>query len=432
MDMQEIQKTEDRPERAVLVGLLLEDIAHDADPLAELKALCETAGAEVVGEVVQKRNHIDPSYFLGRGKIEEVGALAEATEADLVVFDNDLSPGQVRNVERYVPCKVIDRSEVIMDIFAQHAQTKMSRLQVELAQLEYELPRLKRMWTHLDRLDGGGIGTRGPGERQLEVDRRLMRKRISDLKRELEHIQARQERQVATRREFTTVSLVGYTNAGKSTLMRRLTGSDVLVEDKLFATLDTKTSLWEVVPGEKVLLSDTVGFIRKLPHHLIASFKATLEEARQADLLLHVIDAGDPDLVRHHAIVDEVLDELGCLGKPRLTVLNKMDTVESVTELNILHARLDDAVEVSAVEGTGLDELRQRIVEFIDTQRVVLEIEAHSGNGKLLSYLYEQGQVIDRQYHGSRVNLRVKMDRRKVRGVERFDGAVEVRQAEAP
>jgi GTP-binding protein HflX len=415
------------------VGLInVEDSDRDAEPLAELRALVETAGADVVAEITQNRAGIDPSYYLGRGKIEEVGQTANALGAGLVIFDNDLSPGQVRNVERYVSCKVIDRSEVIMDIFATRARTKMARLQVELAQLEYEMPRLKRMWTHLDRLDGGGIGTRGPGERQLEVDRRLMGKRIRDLKRDLSQIEARQERQVRSRHDFTTVSLVGYTNAGKSTLMNCLTGKDVFVEDKLFATLDTRTALWELGAGEKALLSDTVGFIRKLPHHLIASFKATLEETRHADLLLHVMDASDPDLNRHHEVVIDVLQEMGCGDKPRLCVLNKLDRVTDVTELNILHSRLPETVEVSALTGENLDGLRDKVVEFIDRGRSDIEVRFPSSDGRLLSYLHTEGQVLDTRYVDETAVLRVRLDRRLIPNVERSADVTVLRPAAAP
>ena len=284
-----------------------------SDPCDEIRGLAETAGAVVVGEVTQKRQGIHPGTYVGKGKVEEIVERVKTTDADVVVFDNDLSPGQVRNLEKATGVKVVDRSELILDIFATRARTPEARLQVELAQLEYSLPRLKQMWTHLSRQvgGGGGIGVRGPGETQLEVDRRLAGERIRDLKDRLEVVQARKEREVKSRREEHTVSLVGYTNAGKSRLMNRLTHADVYVQDQLFSTLDTRTRQWHIRDFGKILLSDTVGFIRELPHHLVASFKATLEEARQARLLLHVVDASNPQAEEQIKAVNTVLAEGG-------------------------------------------------------------------------------------------------------------------------
>ena len=266
--------------------------------------------------------------YLGKGKVDELKQLVDANDADVIMFDNDLSPAQTRNLEEATGVKVLDRTELILDIFASRAQTHQARLAVELAQLQYSLPRLKRMWTHLSRLKMG-IGMRGPGEKQLEVDRRLVEKRIDDLRSELKTIERRKEREVAGRSDRMTVSLVGYTNAGKSTLLNALTGADVLAENKLFATLDTRTRRWQLPGWGPVLLSDTVGFIRDLPHHLIASFKATLEEARQADLLLHVADASNPAASEQIAVVYEVLEELGIEAKDTLLVLNKVDAGRS-------------------------------------------------------------------------------------------------------
>ncbi|MGD9649002.1 MAG: GTPase HflX, partial [Pirellulales bacterium] len=280
-------------EGAILVGVVLPDRRASDDPLEELGGLATTAGARVLGQLVQRREVPDKTTYLGKGKVDELKQHVEALDADVVLFDNDLSPAQTRNLERGLGVKVLDRTELILDIFAGRARTHEARLAVELAQLQYALPRLKRMWTHLSRLKMG-IGMRGPGEKQLEVDRRLVEKRIHDLKDELNEIQRRRQRQVEARYDRMTVSLVGYTNAGKSTLMNAMTGAGVLAEDKLFATLDTRTRRWMLPGWGPVLLSDTVGFIRDLPHHLIASFKATLEEARQANLLLHVADASNP------------------------------------------------------------------------------------------------------------------------------------------
>ena len=263
-------------ESAVLVGVMLPENAETFDQLDELRGLAEAAGTSVVGKLTQRRETPNPKSYLGSGKVEELVHLAKVTDSDVVIFDNDLSPGQVRSLEQATGVKVLDRTELILDIFASHAQTYESRLAVELAQLEYSLPRLKRMWTHLSRLKMG-VGMRGPGEKQLEVDRRLVEKRIHDLKTDLEKIEKRKERQVAARSDHMTVSLVGYTNAGKSTLMNRLTDANVMAKDQLFATLDTRTRRWQLPNWGPVLLSDTVGFIRDLPHRLVTSFKATLE-----------------------------------------------------------------------------------------------------------------------------------------------------------
>ncbi|MEY4567760.1 MAG: GTPase HflX, partial [Planctomycetota bacterium] len=281
----------DRPAKEVCIvaRVLSSEHPDPPNPLDELTGLAETAGTEVVAGIMQKRVSPDQKTYLGKGKVAELKQLVKLHDADVVVFDNDLSPAQTRNLEKAIETKVIDRTELILDIFANNARTYESRLAVELAQLEYSLPRLKRMWTHLSR-QTMGVGMRGPGEKQLEVDRRLAVKRIHELKEELHKIERRKQREVAARRDRMTVSLVGYTNAGKSTLMNALTDANVEAADKLFATLDTRTRRWQLPGWGPVLLSDTVGFIRDLPHNLIASFRATLEEAREADLLLHIAD----------------------------------------------------------------------------------------------------------------------------------------------
>ncbi len=300
-----------RLEKAILVTVALPDRPWlGDDPCDEIRGLATTAGAAVVGEVLQKRQSIQTNSYIGKGKLDELRELVAASDADVIIFDNDLSPGQARNLEKSLERKVIDRSELILDIFATRARSPEAKLQVELAQLEYSFPRLKQMWSHLSRQKGGGIGNRGPGETQLESDRRLVGNRIRDLKERLAIVQARKEREVRGRNEEHTVSLVGYTNAGKSRLMNVLTHADVYVENKLFSTLDTRTRQWHLKDWGKVLLSDTVGFIRDLPHHLVASFKATLEETRQARLLLHIVDASNPAAEEHIASVNQVLKEL--------------------------------------------------------------------------------------------------------------------------
>ena len=373
-------------EWAVLVGVFLDAPTDPAQPLAELAGLASTAGARVVGQLTQRRERPDQTTYLGKGKVEELRGVVEHHDADIVIFDNDLSPAQIRNLEQALEVKVLDRSEVILDIFAARARTYEARLAVELAQLEYSLPRLKRMWTHLSRLKMG-IGMRGPGEKQLEVDRRLVEKRIHDLKTELAEIHGRRERQVASRHDHMTVSLVGYTNAGKSTLLNALTGADELAEDKLFATLDTRTRRWRLPGWGPVLLSDTVGFLRDLPHRLIASFKATLEETRQADLLLHVADASSPLVDVQIAAVRGVLEELGVDEKDTLLVLNKVDAVPDLVTRDRILAHYPHALGISARSGAGLAELAQAVSDALGRGFRDVDVETDPGNGRLLAWL---------------------------------------------
>ena len=401
-----------RCEKAILVGVLLPEGEYNPDdPLDEIRGLAKTAGLIVVGSMLQKRRDIDVTTYVGSGKVEELKELVEAHEADLVVFDNDLGPAQTRNLERALDVKVIDRTEVILDIFATRARTHEAHLQVELAQLEYALPRLKRLWTHLSRYKGG-IGVRGPGEKQLEEDRRIVAHRIRDLKDRLAKVQARKEREVAGRGDVPTVSLVGYTNAGKSTLMNALTGAGVFVEDKLFATLDTRTRRWQFRGGGHVLLSDTVGFIRNLPHALVASFKATLEEARQADLLLHVVDAASPEAEKQIRAVKAVLSELGLVDHPTLLVLNKADRVPDRSYLDVLRAHHDESVTISAATGLGLDRLEQAVREALNERALDADVETGVGNGLVLAYLAQHAQIRDRTYADDRVLLHCRLPRR--------------------
>ncbi len=396
-------------EVAILVRVILPDDHFDtdridSDPLNELDGLAETAGAFVASGLTQRRDKPDTATYLGKGKVEELARLVEFHAADVVIFDNDLSPAQTRNLEQAVKTKVLDRTELILDIFATHAQTYESRLAVELAQLEYSLPRLKRMWTHLSRLKMG-VGMRGPGEKQLEVDRRLVEKRIHDLKTELHKIEKRKERQVNSRRGMMTVSLVGYTNAGKSTLMNALTDAEVLAEDRLFATLDTRTRRWQLPNWGPVLLSDTVGFIRDLPHRLIASFKATLEETRRADLLLHVADAANPAVQDQVSAVFKVLSEIGIEEKDTLLVLNKVDMLESERTLNSMLKRYPNAVPISAVSRQGFDRLASTVSDALSRSFRDVDIEMPINNGRLLAYLAAKGEVISTDYSEDRMTV---------------------------
>jgi GTPase len=392
-------------EKAVLVSVALPDRPWTGpDPCDEIRGLATTAGATVVAELTQKRQEIQLATYIGSGKLQDLHDLVEQTGSDVVIFDNDLSPAQARNLEKALGIKVLDRSEIILDIFATRAQTLESRLQVELAQLEYALPRLKNMWTHLSRQVGagggfsGGIGVRGPGETQLEVDRRLATKRISDLKHKLVEVQARKDREVKSRSEEHTVSLVGYTNAGKSQLMNALTKAGVYVENKLFSTLDTRTRQWHIRDWGRVLLSDTVGFIRDLPHHLVASFRATLSEARHAKLLLHVVDASSAQAEAHIQAVNAVLAELECGEKSTILVLNKIDKVEDRSVLQVLMAHHPKAVAVSGLTGEGLAALEDAVMASLAAEFAEAEVVTDSGNGRVLAFLNAHAEIYRQEF----------------------------------
>ncbi|TWT37548.1 GTPase HflX [Posidoniimonas corsicana] len=405
-------------EQVVLVGVQLAGQPHEEEPLEELAGLAESAGADVVGLMTQRREKPDPHSYLGRGKLEQLTHMVSGTEADVVIFDNDLSPAQTRNLEQATGVKVLDRTELILDIFASRAQTHESRLAVELAQLEYSLPRLKRMWTHLSRIKAG-VGMRGPGEKQLETDRRLVEKRINDLRTELDKIHQRREREVAARNDRMTVSLVGYTNAGKSTLLNALTESTVMAKDQLFATLDTRTRRWQLPGWGPVLLSDTVGFIRNLPHKLIASFKATLEEARQANLLLHVADASNPAVLEQISAVYDVLEELGIEQKNSLLVLNKADMVQDAHQLHVLEERYPGAVKISAKTGDGLDRLADAVSETLSEHFLDVEVEFDVADGGTLAYLSRHAEVLSRAYSNERATVHCRIPKAKLRPLER-------------
>ncbi len=420
------QLTVDR-ERAVLVGVGLPERPLEEYPgaLAELRGLAASAGANVLDQVTQNRERPDLGTFIGKGKVEELAERCAAHEAAVAIFDHELQPAQLKELEKRIKVKVVDRTELILDIFATRAQTTQARLQVELAQLEYLRPRLKRMWTHLERHDGG-IGTRGPGEKQLETDRRLIDRKIRDLKARLVTIEDRKEREVASRAEAPRVSLVGYTNAGKSTLMRRLTGADVLVADKLFATLDTRTRKWTVPKWGKALLSDTVGFIRSLPHDLVASFKATLAEAVHADLLLHVVDAANPAALQHVEAVNAVLEEIGVRSKPTILVLNQCDRAEDPAVLVALERLHPLTARVSAVAGTGLAKLAELVGEQLGKSHARAEVVIHAGDGKTLAHLATYAQEHARRFEGDWAVLDVSLPRAALERLRRE--GVEVRE----
>ena len=396
-----------RKERAILVAAVIKNLS-DSDDLVELTALAQSAGAVVVDRFQQKIQTVNPATYIGKGKADQLARRVRRFKADVVIFDNDLSPAQIRELEEIIKVKVLDRSELILDIFATRAMTKQAKLQVELAQLEYTYPRLTRMWMHLDTLAGAGgataagtvgaIGTRGPGEQQLEIDRRLVSKRITELKRELVNIDKRRIREIDGRKGLFKICLVGYTNAGKSTLLNALTDAGVLVEDRLFATLDTRTKRWSPAKGAEVLISDTVGFIKNLPHQLVASFKATLEEAVNADLLLHIIDVSSPDALKQIESVNVVLEEIGCGGKPILLLLNKVDCIQSLSRLEMLQTLFDDAIAISAKTSFGLEKLAEKVTEAYKGGEILVRVSSPQSNGKVQSFLRAHSQILSEQY----------------------------------
>lgn len=417
-----------RAERAILFRVMLpDDYVDGEEPLEELQRLAETAGAKVVHSIVQKRASIDPVYYIGKGKANELAEISEKLDVDVLICDDDLSPSQVRNLEKVINKKVIDRSELILDIFATRAKTFQAKLQVELAQLEYTKSRLKRMWTHLSRIEGG-IGTRGPGEKQLEVDKRIVARKIQYLRRKLSEIEKRQERLVASRKEFFTVSIVGYTNAGKSTLMNALTEIDTFVEDKLFATLDTKTSVCKLENGQKFLVSDTVGFIKKLPHHLISSFKATLEESRHADLLLHVVDISSPIVHKQIESVNTVLKELGCDKKPTIMVFNKVDAVKDESIAPLLRNHYKDCILISAKTNQGVQDLKRKIIETIERNFIDIELSCSSANGKLIAYLHEHARILSSRFDEQRATFRLLMEDKFVNKLRILDDGLQIKE----
>jgi GTPase len=382
-----------------------------------LARLADTAGAEVVGTLTQQLDRPHPGTYLGSGKVEELKERIKELGATLVIFDDELSPAQGKNVELIVNTRVMDRAELILDIFATRARSSEARMQVELAQLEYLLPRLTRMWTHLEKMRGG-IGMRGPGETQLETDRRLIQHRIRVLKERLADVERAREVQRQGRHTHFRVALVGYTNAGKSSILRSMANdTDVFVEDRLFATLDPLTREVEVGDGYTVLLTDTVGFIRKLPHHLVASFRATLSEAREADLLLHVIDSSHPAWEEQRDVVDGVLNDLGLSERPLTYVMNKTDAI-STEEASSVRERvanlMPNSLFVSALEPGGLDGLKASLLHSMRNQRPILEVHIPAANGRLIAEVHRDGEVLDQRADDDVIVLRARLDERTI------------------
>tara|TARA_Y100000590_G_C15746075_1_gene1022075 strand:+ start:7237 stop:8514 length:1278 start_codon:yes stop_codon:yes gene_type:complete len=403
-------------EKAVLVGVVTAGLSREVveEHLDELQLLAETAGAKSVGRFTQRVSRINPKFFIGKGKAEQIVQQAKALDATLIIFDDELSPTQVRNYQKFTESlKVIDRTALILDIFTQHARTREAKTQVELARLQYMLPRLTRMWTHLER-QMGGIGTRaGAGETQIEVDRRLVRDRISKLKTEMKAIETERATQSKRRGEKFRVSLLGYTNAGKSTLMKALTGVDVYIKDQLFATLDTTIRSLTLGRKREALISDSVGFIRKLPHGLVASFRSTLREAIESDLLVIVADASVQLLEQQLETVKEVISSISAGEKDSLLVLNKIDIL-TPEELKGLRARYPDAVFISALEHSSLDMLKTAISDMMEESFRTAEVIFGPKRGKEISSVYDTVEVVERWYTEDGIHLKIKGERSAV------------------
>ena len=418
------------PSRAILVGIKLRDnLMHETEEsLQELQQLAETAGIEVVCATIQPRNTPNPTYFIGEGKVEELKPLIEELDADAIIFDEELSPAQNRNLERVLEVATIDRTGLILQVFAQRALTKEARLQVALAQLEYALPRLTRMWTHLSRLatgGGGGRHLRGPGETQLEMDRRWVRRNIAHVRKALDAVEKQRHTQRRNRSEKVKVSLVGYTNAGKSTLFNVLTGEAVLAEDKLFATLDSTTRKVDLPQKQQILLSDTVGFIKKLPHQLVAAFKATLEEVLEADLLLHIVDVSHPEAEAQIAAVNVVLEELDATDMPMFMVFNKIDRLKSDEELHLLQCQYPEALPISAQRGDGIPALIDALAHRFAERGTPLSLCIPYTEGKVLDLLHKHGTVLETEYTAEAVHVKARLPNRYLKSVEQFLGSSE-------
>ncbi|MGB2868125.1 MAG: GTPase HflX [Bacteroidota bacterium] len=405
-------------ERCILIGVPTRVASKSAveESLDELELLADTAGADVVMRIRQERIHFDPATLIGKGKVEEIAKIVVEDKIPLVIFDDDLSAVQVRNLEKALECKVLDRSSLILDIFAARAKSSEAKSQVELAQLQYLLPRLTRQWTHLSK-QLGGIGTKGPGETQIETDRRMIRTRIGHLKEKLERIGRQRVTQRKGRGKHTRAALVGYTNVGKSTLLNLLSSSDVFVENRLFATLDPTTRLVHLSGGGDLLMTDTVGFIRKLPHHLVASFKSTLEEITEADLLLHVVDVSSKYFEDQIKVVEETLRDIGAGDKTTLMVFNKVDRLQDRNVLSLLAPRYPNHVFISATRGINILGLNDALVFLLRSEFVEREVKIPQTDQRLISQLYDLAEVLEQTYKGKSVILKLRIPKRDAKRV---------------
>jgi GTP-binding protein HflX len=412
----------EKGEKAIVVGVAPKYMREQiGEHLEELSRLADTAGAQVLRSVVQERERIDSATYIGKGKVSEVADLVTKEEINVVIFDDDLSSVQVRNLEKAIPCKIIDRSGLILDIFASRAKSKEAMTQVELAQLQYMLPRLTRQWTHLSK-QFGGIGTKGPGETQIETDRRNIRRRISALKDKLGAIEKERVVQRNRRGEHTRVALVGYTNAGKSTLLKLYSKADVFIEDRLFATLDTTVRSVQLMPGRKILLSDTVGFIRKLPPQLVASFKSTLAEVVEADILLHVVDVSHPRCLEHIEVVQKTLEELKVGDKPVIYVFNKIDLVKNRSAISEMAERLTPSVIVSAARNINISQLNDLLIHRLDEGIITGTVTIPQSEYRTISKLHEIAEIIRKEYVDNSVRIRYRVTQKNYERLQKVLG----------
>lgn len=416
-----IELENNKPEKAILITLKTSELNKEivTEHINELEELAYTAGAETVIKIIQDKNTIDPAYYIGKGKAEEISQLIERNNLDIAIFDDDLSSVQLRNLERLFNRKVIDRSTLILDIFASHAKTKEAKTQVELAQLQYLLPRLTRAWTHLSK-QYGGIGTKGPGEKQIETDRRIIKNRISHLKEKLEKIEKQRETQTQNRNKFVRVGLVGYTNAGKSTLFNLLTSEEVLVEDKLFATLDSTTRIVNLENDIKFLLSDTVGFIRKLPANLVASFRSTLNEVKESDIILHIIDIAHPYFDDQIKVVEQTLKEMNCQDKIIIKVFNKVDLLQDKARANYIKNKYKDSVIISASRGINILSLLEKIQNIIMKEFGEEEIVFDYSNSNFIDKIYKLASVLSTKYNDDSIQITYRTNKENSAKIKRL------------
>ncbi len=416
-----IDLVKEKRERAIVVGVATRETTkqQEEEYLEELVLLADTAGADVLHTILQVKDRFDSAYYIGKGKVEQLAQMCKDDDISLVIFDDDLSPAQVRNLEESIERKILDRSGLILDIFASRAKTNEAKTQVELAQLNYLLPRLTRMWTHLSK-QYGGIGTKGPGETQIETDRRMIREKISSLKEKLVKIATQRSTQRKGRKEYYNISLVGYTNVGKSTLLNTLSDSKVFVENRLFATLDPTTRLVALDQATSAMVTDTVGFIRKLPHHLVASFKSTLEEVVEADILLHVVDLSHPQMEEQIEVVKNTIADLGAANKTVVYVFNKVDSVEDRTIIKNLQAKYEPSVFISAHRGINILGLKDLLISMIHSSFTEMTFTVTNSDYKTISLLHDLTEITEQKYDENNIIITAKVSNKTKDRVEKI------------
>jgi len=416
-----IELEKEKRERAIVVGVATRNTTkqQEEEYLDELVLLADTAGADVLHKILQVKDKFDSAYYIGKGKVEQIAQMCNDDNVSLVIFDDDLSPAQVRNLEQTIERKILDRSGLILDIFASRAKTNEAKTQVELAQLNYMLPRLTRMWTHLSK-QYGGIGTKGPGETQIETDRRMIRERISVLKVKLEKIATQRTTQRSGRKEFYSIALVGYTNVGKSTLLNTLSDSKVFVENRLFVTLDPTTRLVALDSSTSAMLTDTVGFIRKLPHHLVASFKSTLEEVIEADILLHVIDLSHPQMEEQIEVVKNTIADLGIANKTAIYVFNKVDAIEDRSIIKNLQSKYEPSVFISAHRGINILGLKEMLLSMIHSAFTEITFTVSNADYKTISLLHDLAEITEQKYDENDIIITARVSDKTKERVEKI------------